>query len=424
MELKELVENQYKSLIANEGDSSFRSTGLANFKRFGIPTTKHEEWKYVDFHKVLSSDFSFQASELQEKDIAPFLFPELDCHLVVLVNGHFSEKLSKIDTKNSQVKIQNFKEASNSVSDKLNAYADPLNNPFSSLSAALATSGVYIEVPQGKIVDKPVLILNISDKRNNPTLSVPRNFVWIKKDAQIKIIESYVSIGSLDAFTNGYTEIYVEEGSVSEYYKLQLQDSASSLVDTTQIIQSHSSTFTCTTISLSGNLIRNNLNFVLNGENCEGNMNGLFMLKGNTVVDNHTSVDHAKPNSVSNELYKGVLDEKSTGVFNGKIFVREDAQKTNAYQSNKNMLLSEDAAMNTKPQLEIWANDVKCSHGATTGKLDKDMLFYLKARGINPKAAKAILTNAFAHDVLDRITIDAVREYLDKIIAERLGLDI
>lgn len=423
MELKELVEKQYKSITEKEGVKTFRQKAFDSFVKEGIPTSKHEEWKYADFTKVLKSDFNLLNSELTEADIKPFLFDAWDGNLIVVVNGYYSAKLSKIVSPEAEVKIKNFSDAKDSLTDKINQFADAKNNPFSSLSAAVATSGVYVEVPANKVVEKPILILNICDKRANSILAQPRNFISIGANAQVKIVEAFYSLGSLDSFTNAYTEIYAGKDSVSELYKLQLEDSAASLVDTTQVFQEGKSTFTCTTITLSGNMVRNNLNLVLNGEYCEGNMNGLYMLKDNTLVDNHTSVDHAFPNSLSNEMYKGILDDKSTGVFNGKIFVRKDAQKTNAYQSNKNLLLSDEATINTKPQLEIWANDVKCSHGATTGKLDKDMLFYLRARGISEKSAKAILMNAFAHDVLDTISLDSVKEYLNKIISERLGLE-
>lgn len=422
MELKELVDKQYKSLVDNEGTKPFRQKAYENLLSTGIPTTKHEEWKYTDFSRVLKANFSSKASGLTSLDIERFLFPELEANLVVLVNGNYSSQLSKV-VEDKKVIIKNFNDVKDQLADKINQHADPKNNPFASLSAALATSGVYIEVAANGIVDRPIFILNITDKRSDAILSQPRNFITIGQNAQVKVVEAFYSIGDLDSLTNSYTEVYAAEGSISELYKLQLEDKSASLVDTTQIIQSTKSTFTCTTVTLSGNMVRNNLNFVLNGEYCEGNMNGLYMIKGNTLVDNHSSVDHAMPNSISNELYKGILDEQSTGVFNGKIFVRKDAQKTNAYQSNKNLVISEEASMNTKPQLEIWANDVKCSHGATIGKLDKDMLFYLKARGINPNAARAILMNAFAHDVLDKITLEPIRNFLDKKIAERLGLD-
>ncbi len=424
MELKELVENQYNFLKEKEGDDPVRKKGVESFLSLGIPTSKHEEWKYADFNRVLKAPFSFFTPSLTKADIAPFLIEGLDAHLVVLVNGNYTDSLSDLSGIGNQAIIRNFAEVKDTLKENLNAYADAHNNPFSSLSTALATSGVYIEIPDGNLVEKPIFILNIIDTRKNPVLSLPRNFVRIGKNAQAKIVETQVSLGTQEGFTNGYTEIYAKSASLGAYYKLQLQHANASLVDTTQIIQEDSSTFTCTTISLSGNMVRNNLNFILNGEHCEGNMNGLVLLKGTTLVDNHTSVDHVKPNSASNELYKGILDEKSTGVFNGKIFVRQDAQKTNAYQSNKNLLISEEATMNTKPQLEIWANDVKCSHGATIGKLDKDMLFYLKARGIGEKSARAILMKAFAYDVLATLSLEPLKEYLDKLISERLELEM
>ena len=422
MELKELVKKQYKSITEKEGIKVFRQKAFDSFVKEGIPTSKHEEWKYADFTKVLNSEFSLLNSELTEADIKPFLFDAWDGNLVVVVNGNYSAKLSKIVSPETEVKIKNFSDVKDSLSDKINQFADAKNNPFSSLSAALATSGVYVEVPANKVVEKPILILNICDKRANSILAQPRNFISIGSNAQVKIVETFYSLGSLDSFTNAYTEIYAGKDSVSKLYKLQLEDSAASLVDTTQVFQEGKSTFTCTTITLSGNMVRNNLNLVLNGEYCEGNMNGLYMLKGNTLVDNHSSVDHAFPNSLSNEMYKGILDDKSTGVFNGKIFVYEDAQKTDAKQTNQALLLSPTATINTKPQLEIFADDVKCTHGATIGQLRGDAMFYLRSRGIPEVEARALLVYAFAAEVIEKISIEPLRAELKRQMFEKLGV--
>ena len=418
MEFSELVEKEYNSISQAEGENGFRKKAYEQFLATGIPTTKHEEWKYTDFNKVLKNGYSVNNTDLKLEDISQFLFPEMDVNLIVLVNGFVSPTLSKI-TKQTGLEIKNI----NEVAKDLDQEIDSTVNPFLFLNAALSTNGIYLSVAENTIADKPIYVLNICDKRNNSVLVQPKNYIKIGKNAQVKIIEAYYCIGSNNSFTNVYTEIHAAENSVSELYKLQLGDNASSLVDSTNVYQSAKSTFTCSTITLSGNIVRNNLNLILNGEFCEGNMNGLYMLNGNTLVDNHSSVDHAVPNCQSNELYKGILDEKSTGVFNGKIFVRKDAQKTNAYQSNKNLLISDEAVVNTKPQLEIWANDVKCSHGATIGKLDKDMLFYLEARGISKKSARAILMNAFAHDVVDKISLAPLKDYLNILILKRLGLD-
>ncbi|MBC7389849.1 MAG: Fe-S cluster assembly protein SufD [Opitutaceae bacterium] len=418
MEFSELIEQEYNSISKTEGENGFRKKAYQQFLAAGIPTIKHEEWKYTDFNKVLKNDYFINHSDLKQEDINQFLFPELDVNLIVLVNGFVSPTLSKI-TNQIGVDIKNIKEVAKEVDQEI----DSTTNPFLFLNAALSTNGVYIKVADNTIADKPIYILNICDKRNISVLAQPKNYIKIGKNAQVKIIEAFYCIGSNNSFTNIYTEVHADENSVSELYKLQLGDNTSSLVDSTNVYQSANSIFTCSTITLSGNIVRNNLNLILNGEYCEGNMNGLYLLNGNTLVDNHSSVDHAVPNCLSNELYKGILDEKSTGVFNGKIFVRKDAQKTNAYQSNKNLLISDEAVVNTKPQLEIWANDVKCSHGATIGKMDKDMLFYLEARGISKKSARAILMNAFAHDVIDKISLTPLKEYLNKLILKRLGLD-
>ncbi len=418
MEFSELVENEYNIISQTEGENGFRKKAYQQFLTSGIPTTKHEEWKYTDFNKVLKNDYIINHSDLKKEDISQFLFPEMDVNLIVLVNGFVSPALSEIK-KQKGLEIKNIQEVEKEINQDIVSSA----NPFLFLNAALSTNGIYLNILDNTIAEKPIYILNICDKKNNSVLAQPKNYIKIGRNAQVKIIEAYYCIGTNNSFTNVYTEVHAAENSVSELYKLQIGDNTSSLVDSTNVYQSEKSTFTCTTITLNGNIIRNNLNLILNGEYCEGNMNGLYMLNGNTLVDNHSSVDHAVPNCLSNELYKGILDEKSTGVFNGKIFVRKDAQKTNAYQSNKNLLISDDAVVNTKPQLEIWANDVKCSHGATIGKLDKDMLFYLEARGISKKSARAILMNAFAHDVIDRISLAPLKDYLNIFILNRLGLN-
>jgi Fe-S cluster assembly protein SufD len=231
----------------------------------------------------------------------------------------------------------------------------------------------------------------------------------------------FLSKGNQPSFTNIVTEIVVQENATVTYTKVQNESDQAYIIGTTQVYQARDSKFSATTVSLSAALIRNNLNIVLDAENCEANLFGLYMLNGSQHVDNHTLVDHAKPRSYSNELYKGIMDGKSTGVFNGKIYVRQDAQKTNAFQSNKNILLSKDASMNTKPQLEIFADDVKCSHGATTGQLDEDMLFYLRSRGIGTNEAKALLMYAFATDIINQIPLEAVRLYVERAIANRLN---
>jgi Fe-S cluster assembly protein SufD len=256
-------------------------------------------------------------------------------------------------------------------------------------------------------------------------LAQTRNLIIAETNSKATIIEKYRSIDSQHhTFTNAVTEIFVAPNAHLDHYKVQNEEKNASQINTTQVYQKSDSHFSNTTITLNGSLIRNNLNIALFGSNCEAYMNGLYMPNENMHVDNHTLADHQLPHSYSNELYKGILDGKATGVFNGKIYVRQDAQKTNAFQSNKNILLSETATVNTKPQLEIWADDVKCSHGCTVGAMDEEPLFYLRARGVPFNEARAMLMFAFAEDVLSRIKVEALRTYIERKIQQRLKVEL
>lgn len=281
-------------------------------------------------------------------------------------------------------------------------------------------NGAFIEVADKVVVDKPIVLYFVGDSSAAKLSYQIRNLVVAGKFAEATVIEKFDTIGDNESFTNVVNEFSVDRNANVRYFKIENDSDQAYHVSNTHASQEGSSTFTANTIALNGAMVRNNLNIRLDGEGCESHMNGLYVLKGKTHVDNHTVVDHVKPNSYSNELYKGIMDDKSRGVFNGKIFVRQDAQKTNAFQSNKNVLLSDNATINTKPQLEIWADDVKCSHGCTTGQLDQDALFYLQARGIQKDKARAILLKAFASDVLENIDNEAIKDYLEAIITERL----
>lgn len=273
---------------------------------------------------------------------------------------------------------------------------------------------------RGKVVEHPVYIYNINDARSANILSQPRSLYYISENAQATFVETYATIGAQESFTNQVSEIVVEKDAILEYYKIQNDVVTSNQVTTTHIRQVGKSLVNTVTISLNGAIIRNNLNIAMEAEYSESHFYGLYFLKGTTLVDNHTVVDNVKPNCQSNELYKGVVDDNATAVFNGKIFVQKDAQKTNAFQSNKNILLSDGATVNTKPQLEIFADDVKCSHGCTVGQLDEEAYFYLRSRGISEKAAKSLLVHAFAIDILAHIKPETIRQYVDKLITERL----
>ena len=334
----------------------------------------------------------------------------------MIENGIFNSTLSKLNSLPKGLEIKNISEANTAHYSK---YADVNSDPFIALNTVLAAGGVFVQVQKNAMIETPIHILHISSVSENTILN-SRNLIVVEENAQVKIVESYLTIdSSAKGFNNTLTEIVVKANAIVDHYKIQDEGDYGNLVATTQSVQKKQSTFSTHTFTLSGALVRNNLTMVLDGEYIESHLNGLYLTNGNQVVDNHTLVDHQKPNCNSNELYKGIIEDKSAATFNGKIYVRKDAQKTNAFQSNKNILLSDDGTINTKPQLEIYADDVKCSHGTSTGKLDADKVFYLRARGLSEASAKKLLMRAFASEVVDTIKIDALREYVETKISKR-----
>ncbi|MBL7127838.1 MAG: Fe-S cluster assembly protein SufD [Ignavibacteria bacterium] len=288
------------------------------------------------------------------------------------------------------------------------------------MNTAFACDSIFIYVPDGNKIKDPVIILNISDTKKPNTLLQPRNLIISGKDSSVTLIDLNYTVGNNHSLNNTVTEIFADKNSELNLYKIQSEGDKSFHIGTTQVHQEEYSKFNSATISWGGSITRNNLNSLLNGEGCECNFDGAFVLSGNQHVDNHTLVDHAVPNCQSNEFYKGILGDNSVGVFNGKIIVRKDAQKTNAYQSNKNILLTKTAAMNSKPQLEIFADDVRCSHGATTGQLNEDELFYLRTRGIDKKEARITLLFAFASEIIQKIKVEPLKNILFDMLHNKL----
>ncbi|MBO9701288.1 MAG: Fe-S cluster assembly protein SufD [Sporocytophaga sp.] len=398
--------------------SDVRKDAISAFQKQGFPGRKNEEWKYTNLAPVLGRDYLIEdTTTLNKKDIDGLLLSSLEANHVVFVNGNYNKELSSVNA-DEPIVISDLSQAGD-INEYLTASSITLNDSLTELNTALA-NGVVITVKKGKVVSKPIIIHFVGDGRKGNIFSNSRNLFILEENAQATFIENYSTIGSNAHFSNNITQIVVKKDAYATYYKIQ-NDAKSDHVGTTQVYQPEKSNFAATTITLDGGIIRNNLNIRLSSEYSEASLVGLYMVKGNTHIDNHTLVDHAKANCYSNELYKGLLDDKSTGVFNGKIYVRQDAQKTNAFQSNKNILLSKDATMNTKPQLEIFADDVKCSHGATTGMMDEEPLFYLRSRGISEKKAKALLMHAFAADILEYIKLEPLRELLDQTILDRLS---
>jgi len=406
------------------GNTQLRDKAMESFNIQGIPNYKHEEYKYTRIDAMLKGEFNFSANKnCSDEQIEQLKFLK-DAYTVIIENGIFVESLSNSHNLPKGLTICSLLDAVKSdspVFEKHYAqYADVNADPFIALNTAMTKDGVFIHVAKNTVIEKPIHIIHVSTASQN-TIINPRNLIVVDENAQAKIIESFETIDSTaKIFCNALTEIVIDERAIMDHYKIQdentrLKDGQDLgyLMNTTQVIQKTQSVFSTHTFTLSGTLVRNNLTIVMDGEHIESNLNGLYLTAGNQVVDNHTLVDHRKPNCNSNELYKGIIDGKSTATFNGKIFVRKDAQKTNAFQSNKNILLSEAGTINTKPQLEIYADDVKCSHGASTGKLDEDKIFYLRARGLSPESAKKLLMHAFASEVVNTVKIAPLQEYIE-----------
>ena len=399
------------------GNTQLRDQAMESFYKQGIPTRNHEEYKYTPISSILKGEFDLSTSKnCSDEQIEPLKFLK-DAYVVIIENGIFVEGLSNLQNLPKGLTICSLVDAvtSNSaVFEKHYAqYADVHADPFIALNTAMTKDGVFIHIAKNVIIEKPIHVIHISTASKS-TIIHPRNLIVVDENAQAKIIESFETVDSkAKTFSNAVTEIVVDKHAILDHYKIQDENELGYLMNTTQVIQKKQSVFSTHTFTLSGSLVRNNLTLVLDDEHIESHLNGLYLTAGNQVVDNHTVVDHRKPNCNSNELYKGIIDGKSTATFNGKIFVRKDAQKTNAFQSNRNILLSEDATINTKPQLEIYADDVKCSHGTTTGKLDEEKIFYLRARGIGTINAKKLLMHAFASEVVNTIKIEALRDYIE-----------
>jgi len=404
------------------GDTQLRNKAIESFYKQGIPTRRQEEYKYIRMGLMLKGEFDFSANKnCSDAQIESLKFLK-EAYVVIIENGVFIEGSSNLQNLPKGLTICSLVDAEKSNSpifEKHYAqYADVKADPFIALNTAMTKDGVFIHVAKNAIIEKPIHIIHISTASKNAIIQ-PRNLIVVDENSQVKIIESFETLASTaKTVSNALTEIVIDKHAIVDHYKIQDEKELGYLVNTTHVIQQKQSVFSTYTFTLSGSLIRNNLTLVLDDEHIESHLNGLYLTTGNQVVDNHTVVDHRKPNCNSNELYKGIIEGKSTATFNGKVFVRKDAQKTNAFQSNKNILLSQEGTINTKPQLEIYADDVKCSHGSTTGKLDQEKIFYLRARGIGLINAKKLLMHAFASEVVNTIKIKALREYVEEKIAQ------
>ena len=401
-----------------------RKQAFARFEELGFPTSRTEDWRFTNvsgiakhaFQSVVGSDAFLNADVLEREDIG--LEPGIH---TVFVNGHFADEWSNSQQLPRGVVYSNLANAlqEESAQAHLAQHADFENQPFIALNTAFFQDGGFVVIPPGTIVEKPLHLVFVAGRGSKAIATHPRNLIVVGKGSRLQVVEIYLGLQDNRYFTNAVTEIVAGEGAIIDHYKLQRESLSAYHIATTQVSLERGSNFKTHYLSLGGGLVRNEVRILFDGEGSEATVNGLYLAGGGQHIDNFTVIDHAQPRCASHELYKGILDGKAHGVFNGKIFVRQDAQKTDAKQTNKVLLLSEDATINTKPQLEIFADDVKCTHGATVGQLDAEALFYLRSRGIGLAEARGLLTFAFANDIISRIEIEPLRAQLERLLMTR-----
>ncbi len=434
MDLKEKMLSSFIALEQELDLSSpvhdIRSASLKTFEALGFPTRKEEAWKYTSLAKLLKNDYGIfpkKESSLELKDVKKYFLYEIDSYKVVFIDGIYSPFLS--DTTHDGIDVcllsaaltkPKYKEV---IEKYFNQVADK-DESLTALNTSFAKEGAYVYIPKSVVAEKPIQIIHFSTGEQGDFLLQPRSLVVVEENAQVQIIERHQSLAAHQVLTNSVTEIFAAKSALVDYYKIQNDRLDASLIDNTYVAQESNSNVNVHTFSFGGKLTRNNLNFTQNGAHIDSTMKGVTIIGEQQHVDHYTLVNHIQPNCESHQDYKGIYADKSVGVFNGKIYVDKIAQKTNAFQQNNNILLDDKATINTKPQLEIFADDVKCSHGCTIGQLDEDALFYLRTRGIPKREAKGLLTYAFANNVLESVAIPSLKTRINKLIANKLGVNL
>ena len=406
-----------------------RSDALNRFRALGFPTTRDEEWRFTNVAPIADRAFTLGAEPVDpgRVDVARFRLPGRLSAEVVFVNGHYVPALSTFAALPQGTAIESLASALPARAADIEPYLTRLasfeRQAFTALNTAFVADGACIRIPPQTVVEKPIHVLFVSTHNadGRPTMSHPRVLVVLGDGSQAPVVETYAGPDGVDYFTNAVTEIVLGENAVLDHYKLQHEGPQACHIGSVHVHAERNANCTSHAISLGGSLVRNDVFAVLDGEGAECTLNGLYVADGQRLVDNHTTIDHAKPHCGSREIYKGVLADRARGVFNGKIIVRPDAQKTDAKQTNRALLLSEDAQINTKPQLEIFANDVKCTHGAAVGQLDDEAVFYLRSRGLAESEARRLLIHAFAADVLNRMPLESIRAGAEQVLQQRLA---
>ncbi len=433
MELKDKLISSFMAFENNVDVDSpihdIRTEAIKNFEDEGFPTKRQEAWKYTSLNAVLKHDYSVfpkHESALEYKDVKKYFIHEIDCYKIIFVDGKYSSHLSQTTHDDIDVCLMSSALSKPKYRLIIENYFNKIatKDGISSLNTAFSAEGAYIHIPKNKLVQKPIQIIHFSTGREGALLLQPRNLVVVDENSHVQIIERHQSLTDNPILTNSVTEIFANKRAIVDYYKIQNDTSSASLIDNTFINQKQESIAKVHTFSFGGKLTRNNLNFYQNGERLDSTMKGITIIGDKQHVDHNTLVHHIEPNCESHQDYKGIYNDSATGVFNGKVVVEKEAQKTNAFQANNNILISDKASINTKPQLEIFADDVKCSHGCTIGQLDESAMFYLRSRGIPEKEARALLMFAFSNNVLDSVKIPEIKTRITKIIASKLGVNI
>jgi Fe-S cluster assembly protein SufD len=400
-----------------------RRLAIARFAELGFPTPRHEEWKYTSVAPIARVPFMVTEGDPDGSGVEALVratVPQAARARLVFVNGRYSAEFSTLRSHPGGLTAESLGAAldgdAGSLEPHLARYAGYREHPFVALNTAFVKDGAFVLVPKGAVVEEPIYLVFLSTSGGQPRVSHPRTLVVLEDGSQATVVEMHVGAAAQVYFTNAVTEIAAGQNAVLRYYKVQQESLGAFHVATIQAYLARSSGFSSVSFDLGGALVRNDVNAVLDGEGVDCSLDGLYAAAAQQHVDNHTRIDHVKPNCSSRELYKGILDGKSRGVFNGKIFVHRNAVKTDAKQANKNLLLSEDAVINTKPQLEIYADDVRCTHGSTIGQLDQDAVFYLRSRGIDLATARDLLTYAFASEMIHRVTVEPVRAQLEGLL--------
>lgn len=422
--LFEQIKEQHSSL------SNEQKNALDAFLAQGFPTKKDEEYKYTHLKEITEKSYAFQATEnhhISKKQLDLLHLGEDDFDSIVFINGIVHPELSHLSIESAKVftlkNVLNNEDYSPFLQQYLHGLT-PEDNALCQLNRAFADNGFVLHVPKNMKIEKPIHVFYLSQNQSENVFYNPHNLLVVEDGASVEIIESHHNFDDSFVFTNSVTEIYVGKNAKADWHKLQNDSNTSYLIDHTFAQQERDSLATVNTFSFGGKLVRNNLDFIHQGENINSFMNGITIIGDEQLVDHHTAVHHNQPHCESYQNYKGIFKDKAKGVFNGKVFVDKIAQKTNAYQQNNNILLNEGATIDTKPQLEIFADDVKCSHGCTVGQLNEDAMFYLRARGISKKEAQALLLYAFANDTMQNIDIEQLKTKISTLLAEKLEVDL